>query len=143
MKARAFQFTNWNYCFYIFPPKTNVIENQPCVFLPTDITTVHIVTNEHYEMHRLTQKQGNKNKTKTVLPFPPFLYSGTGSITPLHCPVSQSPLCSFMHFCPTPQTHSQPDQSNPDSEVLSFSCFSWWNQPQHLSHICKSVFVCE
>ena len=112
-----------------------LIENQPCVFLPVDITTVHIVTNEHYEMHKLTQKQGNKSKTKTVLPFPPFLYSGTGSITPLHCPVSQSPLCFFMHFSPTPQTHT----SNVDFPIKCVWFFSGlkWPDPKSICSLFK------
>ena len=73
-----------------------------CIFLPIDITIVHIVTNEHYEMHKQTQKQGNKSKSKPVFPFRPCLYSGRGHI-PSSLSCVQAPLLSVMHFSSTPK----------------------------------------
>ena len=73
-----------------------------CIFLPIDITIVHIVTNEHYEMHKHKNKEtkGNQNQSP---PSVPFFTLGEDTIFLLHCLVSQEPLLSAMHFSSTPK----------------------------------------
>lgn len=108
--------------FSIF--STDVIDNQPCVvfFLLTSqlSTQLPVSIMKCINKHKNKETKVNQNQSS---PSVPFFTLGEDTISLLHCLVLQAPLLSVTHFASTPQTQSHPDQSNPDSEVCSFSCF--------------------
>lgn len=83
------------------------------MFLPIDITIIHLVTQEHYEPLKTSEQK--QNQTPPIFHFLSFTLRG-GGILLFHFPLSQSPSPSSLHSV----AHPLPDQFNADSGVEVF-----------------------